>query len=85
MNLSCRGQEDKTLLRTRSAQTSRCSLKNTATAGFCAQKESFIHECAPSQELENILLFLEESLCVFQTSTWNEFLIITSGFLPLEP
>ena len=85
MNLSCQGQEDKTLPRTRSAQTARCCLKNAATAGFRAQKGSFIHECAPSQELENSLLFLEESLCAFQTNTWNEFISITSGFHPLKP
>lgn len=75
----------KTLPRTCSAQTARCRLKNAATAGFRAQKGSFIHERVPSPELENILLFPEESLCVFQTNNWNEFISITSGFHSLKP
>lgn len=57
----------------------------TATTGLHAPNTSLLDELMPSEGLGNILLFPEESLCVFQTHAWNEIIGITSRFHPLKP
>lgn len=57
----------------------------TATTWLHAPNTSLLDELMPSEGLGNILLFPQESLCVFQTHAWNEVIGITSRFHPLKP